>query len=98
MRTRARRTIYALSSSRSFDARATGFRFLRRLGFVFMRGRGTAGNGVVGPGAKINVDVVDEAHHVHVRRERWHDLVVGGVDIFASVGDYGREVGVTHRL
>src|SRR3984957_12463420 len=82
----------------SFDPRATGFGGLGGLRLVLMFGWTTAGNGVVGARAQIDVDVVEIAHHVLVRRELRHHLVVGGVNVFAAVGDDVGEVAVAQRL
>src|ERR1700677_2041032 len=56
--------------TRSFDPRATGFGRPGGVWLVFMFGWTTAGNGVVGAGAQIDVDVVEVAHHVDVRGAR----------------------------
>src|SRR6476646_6765700 len=82
----------------SFDPRATGFGGFGGRWLVFVFGWTTAGNGVVGARAQIDVDVVEIAHHVHVRGELRHHLVVGGVNVFAAIGDDIGEVGVAQRL
>src|SRR5450759_263332 len=82
----------------SFDPCATGLGRLGCLRLVFVVGGTATRNGIVGARAQIHIDVVEVAHHIYVRRERRHDLVVGGVNIFATVGYDFVELDVAERL
>src|ERR1700733_14756142 len=53
----------------SFDPRAAGFGGFGGLRLVFMLGWTTAGNGIIGAGPQIDVDVVEVAHNIDVRGE-----------------------------
>src|SRR5665213_4528628 len=82
----------------SFDTCATGFGLGGGFRLVFMAGRSAAGNGIVGAGAQIDIEVVDVAHHIDVGGEGRHHLVIGGIDMLAAVGDDADEVRIAEGL